>query len=211
MFWFNLVTLVQIEEVITATKAAQALVEEAHQEIELSGIQPVLRLASLDAKIPLSMLRLPTKPGLPTPMQPNGAAHGHLAAGTDGLSAPSSTAVTLRAQQRVSHWDAEQLAQIMSDVESQKELLSAAMTTEASAPYEGTQPAQVGTVSTEAVAGSPAGDSNMSGHPSPDSLLVGQVSQSGGSPCVQSGQPTSRRSYDRMLSPFALTPAPSRS
>ena len=63
----------QIEEVVNATRAAQALVEEAHREIELSGIQPVMQLASLDAKIPLSMLRLPSDPSRFGPLQTRSA------------------------------------------------------------------------------------------------------------------------------------------
>ena len=43
--------------------------EEAHREIELSGIRPVMQLASLDAKIPLSMLRLPSDPASPAAMR----------------------------------------------------------------------------------------------------------------------------------------------
>ena len=45
----------QIEEVVNASRAAQALVEEAHREIELSGIRPNMQLASLYAKLPLSI------------------------------------------------------------------------------------------------------------------------------------------------------------
>lgn len=52
----------QFDDILNATKAAQALVEKAHKEIERSHIQPVLSLAALDAQIPLSMLRLPSDP-----------------------------------------------------------------------------------------------------------------------------------------------------
>ena len=58
---------------MNATRAAQALVEEAHREIEMSGIRPVMQLASLDAKIPLSMLRLPSDPSRVGPLRTRSA------------------------------------------------------------------------------------------------------------------------------------------
>lgn len=61
----------QFDDILNATKAAQELVEKAHKEIELSGIQPVISLAALDAVTPLSMLCLPSDPSsvpaLPSP------------------------------------------------------------------------------------------------------------------------------------------------
>ncbi len=144
----------QIEEVVTATKAAQALVEEAHREIELSGIQPVLRLASLDAKIPLSMLQLPSDLTHPAPMQSHTADCGPLS--------------------------------LNSDVAQQKDSLAVS-------------------ASIEAVAGSPVRDLDTAGM-SPDATA--RSDSTGG---VQPGSVPSQRSADRMVSPFALASAPSRS
>ena len=174
--------LLQIEDVVTATKAAQALVEEAHREIELSGIQPVLRLASLDAKIPLSLLRLPSDPSIAPNMPTDETALEALAIDTDGLLNMAPPPVIKQAQRRVS-WNSQQLAQVMSDAAKQKTPLMNAL-------------------STQAVAGSPRRDVEP----------VSSASQSQYAGSSSSGTTGGvLRSVDRMVSPFAMTPAPSRS
>ncbi|DBA74000.1 hypothetical protein WJX77_000667 [Trebouxia sp. C0004] len=209
----------QIQDVVTATKAAQALVEAAHREIELSGIQPVLRLASLDAKIPLSMLRLPSDPASTTPIQPIGfsplglgASNGHMCLGSPPISC--------KARRRVS-WNSQQLAQVMSQHEGGS----------LDIPVSGKGGGGVGNnamsidmadvalrraqmalaMSTEAVAGSPNRDLELSDQNTmgtQPSLGQTTVSNSSSGMLLSSSR---RRSFDRMVSPFALTPAPSRS
>ena len=120
----------QMQNVVTATRAAQALVEEAHREIELSGIRPVLRLASLDAKISLSLLRLPSDPSNPSPVLDSNAdltamtvdAYGLLNLDRDSLGMPA---------QRMVSWPSQQLAQVVSDVADLKPALLASHSTEA--------------------------------------------------------------------------------
>ena len=176
------VLLLQIEDVVTATKAAQALVEEAHREIELSGIQPVLRLASLDAKIPLSLLRLPSDPSIAPEMPTDEADLGALTIDTNGKLKAASPPVVKRAQRTVS-WNSEQLAQVMSNAAKHNTPL-------------------LNAVSTEAVAGSPDRDVDP----------VSLESQSKDADSSISGTTAgARRSVDRMVSPFAMTPAPSQS
>lgn len=172
--------LLQIEDVVTATKAAQALVEKAHREIELSGIRPVLRLASLDTKIPLSLLRLPSDPSIPPQVPANEADLEALTIDPDGLLNLGRPPVVKRALRRVS-WNSQQLAQVMSGVGMHK-------------------PSLMGDHSTEAVAGSPEKDRDPL---SPDTQPLHADSSSSGT--------TSRRSLSRIISPFALKPAPSQS
>lgn len=155
--------------------------EKAHREIELSGIRPVLRLASLDATIPLSMLRLPSDPSVNPQLPPaNDADMEALTLDTDGVLNLGKPPVAKRAQRRVS-WNSQQLAQVMSDVAEQKQTLLCEH-------------------STEAVAGSPEKDRDPL---SPDTHLSHPDSSSSGT--------TSRRSMSRMVSPFALKPGPSQS
>ena len=120
----------QMDNVVTATRAAQALVEEAHREIELSGIRPVLRLASLDAKIPLSSLCLPSDPSNPSLVPDSNA----------DLTAMTIDAYDLLNLDRASHgmparrkvsWPSQQLAQVVSDVAELKPALLASHSTEA--------------------------------------------------------------------------------
>ena len=203
---------------MTATKVAQALVEEAHREIELSGIQPVLRLASLDAKIPLSMLRLPSDPAITTPREPIGSCPSGLDA-CNGQTCLTSPPISSKAQRRVS-WNSQQLAQIMSEVAHHMgHSLDLAMSGRGRVGGDVT-PIDMADValrrahmalamSTEAVAGSPNRDLDLS-----DQYSMGTQPSLGTS--IQShsssGVPqSSRRSVDRMVSPFALTPAPSQS
>ncbi len=207
---------------VTATKAAQALVEEAHREIELSGIHPVLRLASLDAKIPLSMLRLPSDPASTTPEEPTGACPSGLDA-SNGQMRMTSPPISSKARRRVS-WNSQQLAQVLSEVgQHQDDSLDIAMS------GRGRVGGRVGgnvtpvdmadvtlrrahmalAMSTEAVAGSPTRDLDLSNQCTMSTQQsLGQSTESHSS----IGMPQSnsrRRSIDRMVSPFALTPAPS--
>lgn len=131
-------SLVQIENVVTATRAAQALVEEAHREIEMSGIRPVLRLASLDAKIPLSLLRLPSDPSNSSPVLDSNADFRAMTIDAYGLLHLDRGSRGMQKQRKVS-WPSQQLAQVMSDVADMK-------------------PAVMASHSTEAVAGSPDKD-----------------------------------------------------
>ncbi len=211
-----------MQDVVTATKAAQALVEEAHREIELSGIQPVLRLASLDAKIPLSMLRLPSDPANTTPIEPIGFSPLGLDA-SNGQSQLTSPPISCKASRRVS-WNSQQLAQVMSEVTQHKgDSLDIAMSGKggggAGADVMSIDMADVAqqraqmalAMSTEAVAGSPNRDLDLS-----DQNTMGTQSSLGQTAVSNSSSgmlrtSTRRRSIDRMVSPFALTPAPSRS
>jgi len=204
--------------VVTATKAAQALVEEAHREIELSGIQPVLRLASLDAKIPLSMLRLPSDPAITTPREPIGFCPSGLDA-SNGQTCLTSPPISSKARRRVS-WNSQQLAQVMSEVAHHKGHSLDIAASGRGRVGGNVTPIDMADValrrahmalamSTEAVAGSPNRDLDLS-----DQYSMGTQPSLGTS--IQShsssGVPqNSRRSVDRMVSPFALTPAPSRS
>ena len=173
----------QIEDVVAATKAAQALVEEAHWEIQMSGIRPVLRLASLDAKIPLSLLRLPSDLSIPPEVPSSAADLEALTIDTEGLLNMAKPPVVKRAHRRVS-WNSQQLAQVMSEAAKQKTPLPRAL-------------------SSEAVAGSPEKDLERlsSGSSLPKDAAWSSSGTTG----------TLRRSVDRMISPFALTPAPSQS
>lgn len=114
--------VLQFDDILHATKAAQALVEQAHKEIELSGIQPVLSLAALDAQIPLSMLRLPSDPSsvspLPSPQRqgstgdPQNSLHA-LQGLTGCLRSPNTAA---RKELRTVSWKSQQLEQAIQDV-----------------------------------------------------------------------------------------------
>ena len=119
----------QVEDVVAATRAAQALVEEAHREIELSGIRPVLRLASLDAKIPLSLLRLPSDPGNPQPVPDKDADLEALTIDAYDLLSLDRASHAMQAQRKVS-WPSQQLAQVMSDAAELKPVLLASHSTE---------------------------------------------------------------------------------
>lgn len=214
-------TLLQIQEVVTATKAAQALVEEAHREIELSGIQPVLRLASLDAKIPLSMLRLPSDPASTTPNKPIGFCPSDLDA-FNGQKHLTSPPISSKSRRRVS-WNSQQLAQVMSEVSQHEgDALDIAVSGRGGGGVGATvtsldmadvalQRAHMAlAMSTEAVAGSPSRDLDLSDQYTVGTQpSLGQRTESNSS----SGMPQSSsrgRSIDRMVSPFALAPAPSR-
>ncbi len=204
---------------VTATKAAQALVEEAHREIELSGIQPVLRLAFLDTKIPLSMLHLPSDPASTTPKEPIGCCPSGLDA-SNGQTCLTSPPISSKSRRRVL-WNSQQLGQVMSDVAQHKgDSLDIAVSdrgrgggcvTPVDMADVALQRAHMAmAMSTEAVAGSPTRDLDL-----PDQctmttqLSLGQSTESHSS----SGMPLNsrKRSIDRMVSPFALAPAPSRS
>lgn len=204
----------QIDEVVKATKAAQVLVEEAHREIMISGIRPVLRLASLDAKIPLSMLRLPSDPASPAPIGPSPFS----AAPSRPNMAPGSPSIMRKAQRRVS-WNSQQLAQVMSEqkMSSLETILS--NPTEQGLSRQGLSMADVAqqrarkarNASVEAMAGSPIRDLDVA----EDQSVLSQPSlgPSFGSES-SSGQLLSsntRRSIDRRVSPFALYSAPSQS
>lgn len=207
---------------VTATKAAQALVEEAHREIELSGIQPVLRLASLDAKIPLSMLRLPSDPASATLNEPS-------CSYPSGLDAPigqidtSGPPISRRARGRVS-WNSQQLAQVMSELTLHKgdSLDITALDKGGGGVGANVMPIDMADValrrahkalamSTEAVAGSPNRDLDLSDQYTMGTQpSLGQSTESNSSSGMLQSS-SRRRSIDRMVSPFALTPAPSRS
>lgn len=148
----------QTDDVVTATRAAQALVEEAHREIEMSGIWPVLRLASLDAKIPLSLLRLPSDPSNPQPVPVKDADLEALTIDVQDLLSLDRASRPMQARRKVS-WPSQQLAQVMSDNAELKPALPASQ-------------------STEALAGSPDKDTE---HLSPDSQVPDAESSRGSS------------------------------
>ena len=141
-----------------ATRAAQALVEQAHREIELSGIRPVLRLASLDAKIPLSLLCLPSDPSNPSPDPDSDADLRAMTIDAYGLLHLDRSSHGTTKQRKVS-WPSQQLAQVMSDVAELK-------------------PEVLASHSTEAVAGSPVRDRDQQ---SPDTQLPEAESSNGSS------------------------------
>lgn len=123
-------SLIQREDVLSATRAAQALVEEAHREIEMSGIRPVYRLASLDTKIPLSLLRLPSDPSNPPPLPHDDADLQALTLNTQGLLNLGRAPPGRHGRQKVS-WPSQQLAQVMSNAAHQKQALMSSLSTEA--------------------------------------------------------------------------------
>ena len=133
---------------------------------------------------------------------------GSLNAGQDGLPVLASIPIASRASRRVS-WKAAQLAEVISDVTKQEEVYGLPISSEA----EG-QPKTpfAGTMSTEAVAGSPFRELDVSAHLNPDKQRRASDRidlESSNSSGMQTDSPP--RSVDRMISPFALTPAPSRS
>ena len=196
--------------------------EEAHRAIELSGIQPVLRLASLDAKIPLSMLRLPSDPASTTPNEPIGFCPSSLNASNEQMHM-TSPPVSCKARRRVS-WNSQQLAQVMTEVTQHRgDSLDIAMSGKGGGGVGGNvTPIDMADValrrahmalamSTEAVAGSPNRDLDLSDQYSLGTQpSLGQTTESNSSTGMLRSS-SRRRSIDRMVSPFALTSAPSRS
>ena len=176
--------LLQIEDAVTATIAAQALVEEAHREIELSGIRPVLRLASLDAKIPLSMLRLPSDPSNPPEIPAGDADLQALTVDAHGLLNLRRPRTAMQAHRKVS-WNSQQLAQVMSGVVQQK-------------------PGLLSAESTEAVAGSPEKDKDPLSSPEKDTDPLSLDGQPAADVESCSSATTTGRQSSRMVSPFAM-------
>ncbi len=196
--------------------------EEAHREIELSGIQPVLRLAFLDTKIPLSMLHLPSDPASTTPKEPIGCCPSGLDA-SNGQTCLTSPPISSKSRRRVL-WNSQQLGQVMSDVAQHKgDSLDIAVSGKGGGGVGGNvTPIDMADValrrahmalamSTEAVAGSPNRDLDLSDQYSLGTQpSLGQTTDSNSSTGMLRSS-SRRRSIDRMVSPFALTPAPSRS
>ena len=130
----------------------------------------------------------------------------------DGLTDQSGPPVVARAYRRVS-WKAQQLAEVIEDVTRQEESYGLPTCNDnvgniglqSKTPF-------AGTLSTEAVAGSPFRELDVSAYLTSEKQRRGSDRidlESSNSSGMLTDSP-SRRSVDRMISPFALTPAPSR-
>ena len=131
----------------------------------------------------------------------------------DGLVPLSGPPVVERAHRRVS-WKAQQLAEVIEDVTRQEESFGLPTCSDnignvglqTKTPF-------AGTLSTEAVAGSPFRELDVSAYLTPEKHRRASDRidlESSNSSGIHTYSP-SRRSADRMISPFALTHAPSRS